>query len=97
MIELKVSYNPPFRDLTLIPGEEFQLQEGETIKDLIEKLEEKYGEKFSKEVWDKKSDDGFHDRLAIIVNGNSYRGDDFLTKKLDNGATVWFAHSFFGG
>lgn len=64
---------------------------------LIEYLQEKYGEEFHELVWDKKKEGKLHKMLSIIINGRSYRYEGFLDTDLKDGDDLSFIYIFFGG
>lgn len=64
---------------------------------LIEYLQEKYGEEFHELVWDKKKEGKLHKMLSIIINGRSYRYEGFLDTALKDGDDLSFIYIFFGG
>lgn len=94
---LDVNYNNPFKDLTKIQHEDIELEEGARLIDLIEKLAEKYGDEFKELIFDEREPDGLVDNLTLIINGNSYRGDNFLERELHEKDKIWFAYTFYGG
>jgi len=73
------------------------LQQEIKILELIDILEQRYGISFRENIWNKKNPHDFHQRLAIIINGRSFRDENFLKRVLKDGDKVWFTHSFFGG
>ncbi|SRR6056297_1504843 len=96
-ISLTLNYNPPFKDLINKTKESYEVKKPFTMANLISVMEDKYGEKMRELVWDAKTEDGFHERLIIILNGNAYREENFLETQLSDGDKIWFAHTFFGG
>jgi len=68
-----------------------------TLIQLIEYLQEKYGEEFHELVWDKKKEGKLHKMLSIIINGRSYRYEGFLDTDLKDGDDLSFIYIFFGG
>ncbi|MBD3350543.1 MAG: hypothetical protein GF364_03555 [Candidatus Lokiarchaeota archaeon] len=97
MIVLSLNYNPPFTDITNIHKEELEFDDGTSLNDVLIFLSEKYGEKLKDLIWDVKTDDGFHDRLTMIINGLASREKKVLERELKSGDRIWLAHSFFGG
>jgi molybdopterin converting factor small subunit len=67
------------------------------MENLISHLQERFGEDFKVNIWDKKDPNEFHQRLSIIVNGRTFRDEKFLSRKLKDGDKIWFTHYFFGG
>lgn len=65
--------------------------------ELIAYFEEKYGDDFKKLVWDESKKGELHKMLSIIINGRSYRDDNFLKTPLKDGDDISFIYIFFGG
>jgi molybdopterin converting factor small subunit len=98
MISLQLNYEPPFNELTGKLREKIQFEENNiTLYKLLEKLNEKYGEEFRDLIWDKKKKDELSSFLSIIINGNNYRDEKFLDKKLEDGDDISFLYIYFGG
>ncbi|MBD3338744.1 MAG: hypothetical protein GF353_06535 [Candidatus Lokiarchaeota archaeon] len=96
-VKLKLHYEPPFSMLFEKSNEILEFEDELQLKDLLDKFSEEYGDKFKELVWDKKKQDELNSMLSIIINGNSYRDDDFLDKKLKDGDDISFIYIFFGG
>lgn len=98
MISLQLNYEPPFNELTRKLREKIQFEENNiTLYKLLERLTEKYGEEFRDLIWDKKKKDELSSFLSIIINGNNYRDEKFLDKKLEDGDDISFLYIYFGG
>ncbi|MCK4779794.1 MAG: MoaD/ThiS family protein, partial [Candidatus Lokiarchaeota archaeon] len=68
-----------------------------TLDELIEFFEQKYGNKFIDLIWEKGEKGNFHKLLSIIINGRSYRYDNFLDTMLKDGDQIVFIYVYFGG
>ncbi len=68
-----------------------------TLKELLEYFYVKYGNKFKELLWDKKNANEFSSFLSIIVNGRSYRDENFLNQIIKNGDDLAFLYLYFGG
>jgi molybdopterin converting factor small subunit len=97
MIELALSFEPPFNELTKTLRRTFNFEESITVRELLEHLRNEYGEKFYDLIWDKKIEGEFSPFLSIIINGISYREDDFLNMPLKNQDDITFLYLYFGG
>ncbi|TFF97252.1 MAG: hypothetical protein EU547_04830 [Promethearchaeota archaeon] len=97
MIILELHYGPPFNEAAKKPKERLEVKEKIKVKELLLMLEEKYGEEFRENLWNKKDPNDLHERLSVIINGRTFRGDNFLDKELTEDGKVWFTHFFFGG
>lgn len=97
MILLSVSFEPPFNELTKTLQREFKFEKEITVRELLDYLKKDYGEPFHELVWDKKKEGEFSSFLSIIINGRSYRSDDFLDMKLKNKDDITFLYLYFGG
>jgi hypothetical protein len=97
MITLRINYGPPFNEVTKKSKETLEVKEDLKMKELISLLEEKYGAEFTANIWDKKNPGELHERISIIINGRTFRGDNFLDRTFENDGKIWFTHYFFGG
>ena len=97
LISLKLHYEPPFSMLTKKLNELIKFDRALKLVELIEYLQEIYGEKFQELVWDKKKKDKLHKMLSIIINGRSYRFEGYLQQILKDGDDISFIYIFFGG
>lgn len=97
MIELSLSFEPPFNELTKTLYKKFKFNKPITVKELLEYLRGEYGEEFYNLIWDKKKEGEFSSFLSIIINGISYRSDNFLNIQLKNEDDITFLYLYFGG
>lgn len=97
MISLKLRWEPPFNELTKKTNEEINLEKELTLIELFEYFYNKYGEKFKELLWDKKNPEEFSSFLSIIINGKSYRDENFLKTILKDGDDIAFLYLYFGG
>ena len=68
-----------------------------TVLELLNYLKDEYGEEFYELIWDKKNKEELSSFLSIIINGRTYRGDNFLKTLLKDGDDITFLYIFFGG
>jgi len=97
MISLKLHYEPPFNILTNKIDEILTFDKEIKLKELFDHLYKRYGEEFKELLWDKNKKDKFSSFLSIIINGNSYRGENFIETLLKDGDDVSFLYLYFGG
>ncbi|MFX1357363.1 MAG: MoaD/ThiS family protein [Promethearchaeota archaeon] len=97
MISLKLRFEPPFNEVTKKTNDILQLEKELTLKELFEYFYSKYGEKFKELLWDKKKPEEFSSFLSIIINGRSYRDENFLKTILKDGDDIAFLYLYFGG
>jgi molybdopterin converting factor small subunit len=94
---LKVNFFPPFNELDKKSENEFKFDKEITLNELIEILYKKYGEKFKSLVWENNKKNQFHRQLAIIINGRTYKHENFLQTLLKDRDDISFLYEFFGG
>ena len=97
MISLKFRFEPPFNEITKGTNQIINFENELTIKELFEFFKEHFGEKFYELLWDKKKRDEFSSFLSIIINGRSYRDENFLKTVLKDGDDISFLYLYFGG
>ncbi len=97
MISLKFRFEPPFNEITKNTNQIIQFDQELTVKELLELLKERFGEKFYELLWDKKKKREFSSFLSIIINGRSFRDEHFLEKTLKDGDDIAFLYLYFGG
>lgn len=94
---LYVNYGPPFDRYTKTTKEILEFAQEIQMDELLEILQQKYGDPFRENIWNKKDPSDFHERLSIIVNGRTFRDENFLKKELKDKDKIWLTHYFFGG
>lgn len=97
MISLKFRFEPPFNEITKGTNQTINFENELTIKELLEFFKEHFGEKFYELLWDKKKRDEFSSYLSIIINGRSYRDENFLKTVLKDEDDISFLYLYFGG
>jgi molybdopterin converting factor small subunit len=97
LISLKFRFEPPFNEITKGTNQIINFENELTIKELLEFFKEHFGEKFYELLWDKKKRDEFSSFLSIIINGRSYRDENFLKTVLKDGDDISFLYLYFGG
>ncbi len=97
MISLKFRFEPPFNEITKGTNQIINFENELTIKELLEFFKEHFGEKFYELLWDKKKRDEFSSYLSIIINGRSYRDENFLKTVLKDEDDISFLYLYFGG
>jgi molybdopterin converting factor small subunit len=97
MISLKFRFEPPFNEITKSTNQTLQFEKELTLNELIEQLKIQYGNNFYDLLWDKKNMTDFSSFLSIIINGRSYRDENFLNTILKDGDDIAFLYLYFGG
>ena len=97
MISIKFRFEPPFNEITKRTNQLLQFEGELTLNELLERLKNRYGDKFYELLWDKKKKNEFSSFLSIIINGRSYRDEDFLKTVLKDGDDIAFLYLYFGG
>jgi len=97
LISLKFRFEPPFNEITKGTNQVINFENELTIKELLEFFKEHFGEKFYELLWDKKKREEFSSFLSIIINGRSYRDENFLKTVLKDGDDISFLYLYFGG
>ncbi len=97
MISLKFRFEPPFNEITKGTNQIINFENELTIKELLEFFKEHFGDKFYELLWDKKKREEFSSFLSIIINGRSYRDENFLKTVLKDGDDISFLYLYFGG
>ena len=97
MISLKLRWEPPFNEITRTTNEIIKIDNELTLEELFIFFYEKYGTKFKDLLWDKKNDGEFSSFLSIIINGRSYRDENFLKTLIKDGDDIAFLYLYFGG
>ena len=97
MISLKFRFEPPFNEITKDTNQIINFEQELTVKELLEFFKEHFGEKFYELLWDRKKKDEFSSFLSIIINGRSYRDENFLKKILKDGDDIALLYLYFGG
>ncbi len=95
MLDLKVNFVSLLVDQ--IGTEEFTLpiEENSTIKDVLNKLTEKFGAKFKKVIF--KSPETLNDFVIIGLNGKDIRLIEYLNTLLKQGDEITFLPAVAGG
>lgn len=96
-MRLHLEFSPPFNEVTKNLFETLEFDKELTIDELIEFFGQKYGTKFIDLIWEKTEKGKFNKLLSIIINGRSYRDDNFLKTKLKDGDQIVFIYIYFGG
>ena len=68
-----------------------------TLDELIEFFGKKYGNKFIELIWQNGEKGNFNKLLSIIINGRSFRDDNFLKTIIKDGDEIVFIYVYFGG
>ena len=97
MISLKFRFEPPFNEITKSTNQLLQFEGQLTLSELLDRLKDQYGDRFYELLWDKKNKNEFSSFLSIIINGRSYRDENFLKTVLKDGDDIAFLYLYFGG
>lgn len=97
LISLNLRWEPPFNEITKTTNEIIKLDKELTLEELFNFFYEKYGMKFKELIWDKKNQMEFSSFLSIIINGRSYRDENFLNTLIKDGDDIAFLYLYFGG
>ncbi|NHJ23423.1 MAG: hypothetical protein EAX89_02535 [Candidatus Lokiarchaeota archaeon] len=97
MISLKFRFEPPFNEITKSTNQTLHFDKELSLNELLEQLKVRYGETFYELLWDKKNKSDFSSFLSIIINGKSYRDENFLNTILRDGDDIAFLYLYFGG
>ena len=91
-------YEPPFNQLVKKIDEELKIEkESITLTELFDLFHNKYGDEFNELVWDKNKKNDLHEQLVIVINGKTFRDDNFLQTELKDGDDISFLYVYFGG
>lgn len=96
-MKLNLEFSPPFNEVTKNLFEILEFEKELTLKELINFFGKKYGDSFSNLVWENGKEGEFNKLLSIIINGRSYRDDNFLETELKDGDQIVFIYIYFGG
>jgi len=97
MVTLKLNFFPPFNELDKKAEKELKFDKEITLSELIDLLYKKYGDKFKSLVWENNKNKQFHRQLAIIINGRTYKHENYLQTVLKDQDDISFLYEFFGG
>ncbi|MGQ4874202.1 MAG: MoaD/ThiS family protein [Promethearchaeia archaeon] len=97
MITLHIHYGPAFSELTGKNEESLTFDSDIKLKKLLEYFYNKYGDKFRKLIWKNEDKLEYHEQLVIIINGKTYRDENFLETVLKDGDDLYFLYIYFGG
>jgi molybdopterin converting factor small subunit len=96
-MKLHLEFSPPFNEVTKNLFETLEFEKEITLKELIEFFGKKYGDSFINLVWETGKEGEFNKLLSIIINGRSYRDENFLETNLKDGDQIVFIYIYFGG
>jgi molybdopterin converting factor small subunit len=97
LISLNFRFEPPFNEITKDTNKIIKFENELTVKELLEFFKDHFGDKFYELLWDKKNKEEFSSFLSIIINGRSYRDENFLKTILKDGDDIAFLYLYFGG
>ncbi|MFX1481259.1 MAG: MoaD/ThiS family protein [Promethearchaeota archaeon] len=92
---VEVLYFAELKDITGKEKEQFNLQRNH-LKNLIDLLIEKYGNKIRNLIWDEKNQN-LRDIISVIINNQSIHEKSSLTINLNDGDTIAFLIPVSGG
>lgn len=96
-MKVNLEFSPPFNEVTKNLFETLEFDKELTLDELIEFFGKKYGNKFDELIWQNGEKGNFNKLLSIIINGRSYRDDDFLKTIIKDGDEIVFIYVYFGG
>ncbi len=96
-MKLNLEFSPPFNEVTKNLFEILEFDKELTLNELIAYFGQKYGNKFIDLIWEKGEKGNFSKLLSIIINGRSYRDDNFLETILRDEDQIVFIYVYFGG
>ena len=96
-MKLNLEFSPPFNEVTKNLFEILEFNKELTLNELIDFFGQKYGNKFIDLIWENGEKGNFNELLSIIINGRSYRYDNFLDTILKDGDQIVFIYIYFGG
>jgi molybdopterin converting factor small subunit len=96
-MKLNLEFSPPFNEVTKNLFQTLEFDKELTINELIEFFGQKYGIEFENLIWEKGEKGKFNKLLSIIINGRSYRDENFLETVLKDGDQIVFIYVYFGG
>ena len=96
-MKVNLEFSPPFNEVTKNLFETLEFDKELTLDELIEFFGKKYGDKFNELIWQNGEKGNFNKLLSIIINGRSYRDDNFLKTIIKDGDEIVFIYVYFGG
>jgi len=96
-MKLNLEFSPPFNEVTKNLFETLEFDKDLTLDELIDIFGHMYGKKFIDLIWENGEKGKFNKLLSIIINGISYRDDNFLKTRLNDGDQIVFIYIYFGG
>ncbi|TKJ20250.1 MAG: hypothetical protein CEE43_12955 [Promethearchaeota archaeon Loki_b32] len=96
-MKLNLEFSPPFNEVTKNLFEILEFDKELTLNELIDFFGQKYGNKFIDLIWENGEKGNFNKLLSIIINGRSYRDDNFLETTLKDEDQIVFIYVYFGG
>jgi MoaD family protein len=94
-LEVKIVYFNPIRGITGRAEEKIKVDEGSTLRSLLEILSQKYGKEFEKFAYSGIRQAGL--RVIFLLDDESVQNLEDLDTKLRNGCTVTILTPLAGG
>ena len=94
-MKVTVKFFTTLREIVGKPQEQIELSETVTVKELLQRLGEKYGENFTRYVYDEKGRVRGH--LHFLINGKSITTRQGLKTKLEENDTLAILPPVGGG
>ncbi len=94
-MKVEVKFFTSLREITGKKADEIQLQNAITVKELLNLLSEKYGEKFREYIYNKKGK--VQDFLSFLVNGRNINVLQGFDTELKQGDTIAIIPPVGGG
>jgi MoaD family protein len=96
MTVVTIEYLLKFREITGRDREVMIVEDNATIKDILKRLESRYGEKFMKEFTNP-SGDAIAGNVLILLNGRTIRIPEDLNTSVINDDVITITHVVEGG
>jgi molybdopterin synthase sulfur carrier subunit len=95
MVEVKICFFSILIDITKDDELIFPLETGSNIRNLLEELTLKFGEKFEEQIFKNSAD--LSKYVLITINGKDIRTLDGLNTKLEQDDEIFFVPAIAGG
>ncbi len=94
-MEVKIEYLSLMSDITKQQEDSVQIEDNSTVKHVIEKLVEKYGENLEKNIYTPSRKLSAY--IIVVLNGKDIRTMEGLETKVNSGDELTFIPAIAGG